>query len=126
MSVSVGDLADWIMKHRKGDAFKGWTWDNAVDDILRSMDDKTLVYAVDANTGNIVGVCCGEVDYENKIYHAANILTTIPWAVAVMAQKFKSLYPNYKVRVRRKGKDRILKTQQTLERLIRKQIPHRN
>lgn len=126
MNVTVGDLADWIVVHRKGNAFKDWTWDNLVDDITRSIEERTLVYAVDINTSEIVGVCCGEVDHEKKIYHAANILTTIPWAVAVMAEKFKSIFPDYEVRVKRKGKDRILKTQKTLERLIRKQIPQRN
>lgn len=121
MSVSVGDLADWILEHRKGDAFPGYDWHDLVDDIERCIDENSLVVAAEGD--KIYGVCCGELDTERRVYHAANIITITPRAMIVMIQRFHELFPKYEVRVKRKGKDRILNnTEKTLNRLVRQQL----
>lgn len=126
MNVTVGQLADWIMEHRKGEAFKDFTWEQVAETVEESSAVGGLVFAVDVSNGQIVGACCGEVDDKNKIYHAANIVTIKPWAVAVMILKYKELFPEYSMRVCRKGKDRILKSVGILDRIVRKQIPINN
>ena len=119
--ISVGQLADWIIANRKGDAFKQFSWEEIVITINESIEQNALICAVDNDS--IFGVCCGELDTERRVYHAANIITVTPRAMVAMIHRFKELFPKYEVRVKRKGKDRIIKsTEHTLERLTRQQL----
>ena len=115
---NIGDLVTWILKNKKGDAFKNYSEEKIVSLIYASFYDRCLAYTQDEITGEFTGVVCGIKTAYNKTVTIHDILTTKPGVVKQMMKKFNSLYPGYSLTGTCRGRARIFNNSDKLERRL--------
>ena len=93
--ITIGQMADWILEHRSKRAFFGYTHEHIVQEINESIKDKTFTYYAKGN--EILGVLCGKLIPEKKIFWVHDILTIKPGIVRVFMDRFLLVYPEYKL-----------------------------
>ena len=107
MEIKVKDCVDFILKNRKGIAFKDWN----PDDIALRVYDKliNLGCVVDHDEeGNILGIIILKRDDSNKILHIENILCfPFKGSIKRFIQWFKINYPGWTIQGNRFGKGLI-------------------
>lgn len=84
---TIGSLAEWVMKHRKGNAFKDDTLDNIVSGLQDDIANNNLTYVLD-DTGEPIGLMTFLPDSSNKLLFVKNILVTKHTALKIFAQHF--------------------------------------
>jgi hypothetical protein len=90
--MTLGYIAEWILKNRRKTAFINYTLATVLDELTRCSSENTMVCATDEE-GQIVGVATGKINAEGDKLYIYNILTTKPGTVKKMLQWFKQNYP---------------------------------
>lgn len=92
----VGNLADWVMEHRRGRAFQGWTFGQVVLELDKAIEAGTLCYTCDERK-NVTGVAVAVKNDEEKTVEVIAILTISPHALPQMARFYKKHLSDYDV-----------------------------
>lgn len=95
--ISVGELAEWIIKHRKGAAFEGDSFESLCGGLFEDIKNNNLLYVLDNDDGEIIGILSTIPDRTNKILFVRNILITKHSALVIFAQHFRQHYDGYQV-----------------------------
>jgi len=101
MSVTVGQMVEWIVKHRRGKAFN---YD--VELIQRELCHAISngVFAYHEVEGEIQGVVCGRAELRTRTVHIYDILTTKPGVLKKLMERFLLVWPDYKLDAQRHGR----------------------
>lgn len=98
--MRVIDLAVWIMKNRKGDAFIGWSFSDILNAVNKSMLENTLIYS--SENESITGVMIMH-RVENKI-HIYGAVVCVRGLLKKYASYIKQTYANCVFTADRQGK----------------------
>lgn len=112
------ELAEWILKNRKGPAFKDYTMATLCKEIVNCAEARTMMIVKDEND-KIAGVYFGEFNHPAKSFFIYDILATNTWVLKEMLLDFQKKYPDYSIcGVKKHGiKRHFDNAQQILERL---------
>lgn len=114
--MNTKDLAEFVIKYRKGKAFFNQTFDEVLYEIYQAVSLNTCAYCVGADN-KILGVVTGSVIPEDKVYYVMNIVTIRSGILNKLLDKFQSLYPNYNLEARRNGKIKRYNTPVLLQKI---------
>lgn len=117
--ISVGDLADWIVEHRKGNAFKDDTWENIVAGLQDDIEHGNMLFVCNDHN-NIIGVITFISDRENKVVFVRNILITKYTALAIFAQHFRENFKGYALCANRYNEEVMYDTNRLINHLIKR------
>lgn len=95
--ITIKDAVEWVLKHRKKDAFKNHTAGTIALEISHSISEGLFYYSINED-GNLNGlVCCRWGDDQGTIY-VDNILTTGgPLVIKKFMQYYVTTFPNYQI-----------------------------
>ena len=114
--ITVGELAAWIMLHRKGEAFKDYSISKIVFQLDEAITNNCLMCT--HNGKEITGVAVGEIDVVKKDMFVYDILTIENKAIVKMLSQFMKQYPGYTLSgVAKNGKERHFESAQLAKRL---------
>ena len=113
---TLGDLIKYVLKHRKGNAFRDEDERTIARDIVHASCDDTLLYYLDERD-NICGIVVAVEDSENKIMFIQNILTTDYRAIVEFIKMFKYKWPLHILKAMRKGKPMTYNTPKLVNKL---------
>jgi hypothetical protein len=93
---SAGELADWILENRKGNAFKGDTWENLVAGLSEDSKHNNMVYVLN-DSGNIIGIMTYMADRVYRILFVKNILITKHSALSILAEHVRENFEGFDI-----------------------------
>ncbi len=102
--VTVTQLVSYVLRHRKGNAFKDWTTPEICYAINVGIDSKCCVADVD-NFGNINGIIIGNPNDANKTIHIIGVITTRKCALRNFITWLRNNFPSdWRITATRNGK----------------------
>ena len=99
--ITLGEIAEWILKNRRKTAFINYTIETILDELVRCSNDRTMLCVFEDDT--IVGVVTAKVNSECNTMYVYNILTTKTGVIRKMLEWFRENYPNHMLEARRRG-----------------------
>lgn len=84
---TIGTLAEWVIKHKRGDAFKDDTLENVICGLQTDVANNELTYVLD-DLGEPIGLMTFTQNPEEKTLFVRNILITKHTALMIFAQHF--------------------------------------
>lgn len=93
---TIGSLAEWVMKHRSGNAFKDDTLDNIVAGLQEDISNNHLTYVLD-DMGEPIGLMTFLPDSSNKLLFVKNIIVTKHTALKIFAQHFLQNFDGWNI-----------------------------
>lgn len=93
--ITFAQLAEWIIKHRKGRTFKNYPMAKICEELVVCAQNNTLWCVTDENN-DVVGVATGRVNGVKEFY-VSNVLVTHQWALKRMLQDFVIRFPTYNI-----------------------------
>jgi hypothetical protein len=118
ITLDINRLVDWIMDHRFGNAFRGYSKETIVQEIVEGSMNGTLMYYLDEDD-QIVGVAVGRRDDRKRNIHVYDVLTTMPGILKIFIVEFTRRYPQYSVTgSRRNGRRLVIEDMQKLLRKL--------
>lgn len=99
---TLDEVVDFIMKHRRGKAFRNYTHSGVRINISWAAANNSLVCVYDDLDDTLIGVGVGF--REAGILHVENILTIRKGVLKTMMRWFHSMYPNHRITARRHDK----------------------
>lgn len=91
--ITIGELAEWIMKNRRDKAFYDYSLERIINELTRCAEELSMLCVTE--NGEITGVICCEKDPVNKVFFVHDVLTTKPGIIKKMAAFFRDNYPQY-------------------------------
>lgn len=112
---TVDDMVNFAWLHRRKKAFfLVKDIEDIRKEIWHSLGRNCFAFCTDVKTGDVIGIVTGDVEPEDKLFYVKNILTTQRRVLALLLDKFSSLYPGYKLEARRHGKVKHYNTKKFL------------
>ena len=106
MTVTLGQLVQYVLKNRRGKAFFNYTEEHVAYEIYEAAKEGTMLYAVDER-GEICGIVVASKVEEMQMMFIKDILTTKAWAIKRFVEIFKKGWPDYRLRAQRwRGTDK--------------------
>lgn len=96
MTVTLGQLVEYVLKNRRGKAFFGYTEQQIAIDILMFAKMGTMLYDVNDND-EICGIVIADKTEEDKTMFVRDVLTTSPNTLKKFIAHFKSKFPTYRL-----------------------------
>lgn len=93
---TAGMLAEWIIEHRKGDAFKDDSLERLCSGLCEYANCGNMLYVLDSDV-HIIGVATFLPDHTNKMLFVQNVLITKHTALVIFAQHFKQNFNGYSI-----------------------------
>src|SRR5215475_8790165 len=93
--ISIGQLAEWILKNRKGKAFRGYSFEKITNELMECADASSMLCVTDNN--DIVGVICCKRDIHKRILYVYDILTIRKGIVKRMLEFAAREYPGFTI-----------------------------
>ena len=103
--ISFEELAEWIVKNRRGNAFKDYSLLKIVEELTLCSANDALLYVTDES--GIVGVACCYNDKENKLLQGWDVLTIKPNVFRKMIDYARNKYLGYTVQVHNRKRQYI-------------------
>jgi hypothetical protein len=92
--ITLGEIAEWILVHRKNKVFKNYTLGEIVSRLAECVKDSTMVCMTEVD-GSIVGVACAKKDTDKHTMFVYDVLSIKKGAAKNMLQWLKANYPGY-------------------------------
>ncbi len=116
MSLTIGQLVDWVIAHRRGKAFEGWSPIEIACQIQDSIEDNCMMVIHDT-TGKINGlVCCDRYPNQKMIFVKA-ALTLQRGILKDFVSAFLRMYPDHTIEAERRGRHVVYNTPQLIAKL---------
>lgn len=96
MDKPLSEIVDWIIKNRKGNAFKDYSKEKIECELYESIFFCIFRLALD-HDGNIIGVVCGNRDINKKQIYVHDILSTKEGIVQMFLNDCHKCYPDYQL-----------------------------
>lgn len=120
--VTLGQLVEYVLKYRKGNAFKDHLEHQIASGIKLASDSGTMLYCC-RDDGTVCGIITCFEDAKNKVMYVNDALTTQKWVLSRFVTYFKHTYPDYILAARRKGNQVVYeKTDKLCNRLMKGNI----
>ena len=107
------EMVDFILKYRRGWAFKGWKLEDIQREIIRVCTTGEIILAINKHSLKITGLLTYRVLPENKIW-VSEILTSNLEAFPLLCMSLIEQFPGYTFIGNRKGKIKTYDGQQFL------------
>lgn len=101
--VTLGELVNYVLQNRKGDAFKDYQEHQIAGGIKRAAEDGTMLYAC-RDDNSVCGIVTAFNNKATKTMHIHDILTTERWALRAFVGIFKKRFPEHTLAGLRSGK----------------------
>jgi len=108
MSARLIDVADWIIKNRKGYAFKDYSLNQIMGELKYCAERMSMLCVTEDE--NVAGVVTGRLDKDKRVYFVFNILATRSKVVKQMMKFFNENYPQYSIKGIKHGNQQRLFT----------------
>ena len=95
--ITFNQCIDYVVKNRKGNAFRGFTPEQIYATIQASAQSGAFAYVVDEATEELLGVVIGKPYLEERILHISQILTTHPRAIRELVAEFRARFPGWQL-----------------------------
>ena len=118
MNVTVGQLVDWIIEHRRGKAFLNYDKELIQREICDAI--KNGVFAYKEIHGEIYGVVCGVKDVNSRMVHIYDILCVKAGVLNNFMDLFISKYPGWILTGMRRDKFMIYDTNKLSKKLTKR------
>jgi len=107
LEATLGELVKFVLEHRRGKAFYGYTEEHIAYNIYVASQEGTMQYAKNPE-GEICGIVIACKDNESKIFYVQDMLTTETWVIKSFIKVFKERFSDYQIRAQRwYGKKRM-------------------
>lgn len=116
MTLRYKDVIKFILKHRKGKAFDGWSEAEIVNYVFNRAAQGLMLVAKQGKS--VIGVVCAE-QYAGNIIHVENILTIKPGVIKIFMEGFEKLFPGFKLEGYRHGKLKIYEDQKKFKKKLK-------
>lgn len=101
--VTLGELVDYVLKNRKGNAFRNYDEHTIASGIKRAADSRTLLYSC-RDDGSLCGIIVCVEDESAKTMNVQDLLTTERWVLPKFVLYFREHFPGYKLAALRRDK----------------------
>lgn len=118
--VAVKELVEWIITHRKGNAFKGDTEFELMAGVQEDIANHNLLFVLD-NNDSLIGVVTFIKDRENCVLFVKNLLVTRYSALAILAQHFKEHFDGFALCANRNNEEIMYDTNRLINHLMKKE-----
>jgi hypothetical protein len=115
--IAVTELVEWIMTNRKGNAFKGDTFDELIAGVQEDIANHNLLFVLDEND-RLIGVTTFVADHEHFVLFVKNLLVTKYSALAILAQHFKEHFDGFGICANRNNEEIMYDTHRLINHLI--------
>lgn len=109
---TIGQVAQWILEHRKKDAFVEYSSTDILRELVACVNNNSMLVVSSCDGKRIVGVVTYEKRYKTIFIH--NILTTEVGVIKHMLQEFLKQYPGFGIEAQRHLKLKQFKNIPTL------------
>lgn len=99
--MNVGELTEWILENREGNAFLDWTERDIIQGINYAIHAGTLLYALE--NGHLQGVMVMATLKDKELFIEAAV-TTKKGVLVKFAQAILERFPGYRVTAKRNGR----------------------
>lgn len=113
--IVVGHVVAWVVKNRRGAAFKDYTRNKIYAEVMESIESEVFRYTFDDK--GLTGVVCGVKDDDKKHIYIYDILTTSKGALKALLKTANQSFPNYEIFGKVRSRKRHFKS---LDNLIKK------
>src|SRR5256885_1069863 len=100
--LKIKDLVEFVVKNRRGEAFKDWSEDELAINFRDGIDKNCLTFSLDEKE-EIDGVLLAEIFPEYKVLHIENFLTTRRGLMNKFLSKYFEWYPGWELQANRHG-----------------------
>ena len=100
--ISIGNIADWILRNRKNKTFKNQTFEQICHLLTYCANNLTMLCITEDNS--IVGVVCCKKNIDTKVMFVYEILALKSGIIKQMLQWFRLNYPQYTLEAKRHGR----------------------
>ena len=90
-------LVQFILKNRKGLAFKDWTEEDITVNLILRFSKQEASFSINNETKEINGVVLACANEPSKTLRVVNILTTEPGVMKTFIRRFQSIYPDFTI-----------------------------
>ena len=94
--ITIGQMLDWVMEHRKGKVFKGYTRGEVAAALQEGVESNTLWY-VSAPCGKIVGMILFTKLTKPKVLFVIENMAMSVKTLGVFAKRAKQEYPGWNI-----------------------------
>ena len=107
--ITVGQLVEWVKKHRGDKVFRGYTDEELVASISEAANENTLFYEA-SEDGTIHGMVYAMKMEKIKVLFVQENLATDIKILGRIARLGRAMYPGYRIEAQRHGKLRKFNT----------------
>jgi hypothetical protein len=100
--VTIEQLVQYILKNRRGNAFKDYSQHLIENGIKIAYNQGTMLCAVN-NDGEVCGIVIARAYHEQRIMDILDILTTEKWVLPKFVREFLARFPEYELTGLRDG-----------------------
>lgn len=115
--LTVRDIVIYIIKNRRGPAFKGWNWKEITFRVCQAFENDEIALTFDSK-GHINGLAIFKLDFEKKILYIAHILINEPGQFQIMCHQKIGDLTGWIIKAERNGKPVIYNSIQRFVRLL--------
>lgn len=119
--ITIGDLVQYVLKHRKGNAFKDYNEYLIATGIENALYEGTLFYAL-REDGNICGIALGKWHESTKVMDVLEMLTTERWAFPAILKSFRQRFPDGNLIALRRWKPKVYNTNKFYKKVLKGDI----
>jgi len=117
---TIQEAIDFILKNRKGNAFKGYSEDTIAQLLSETADTSTILTASNDNE-EIVGVVCAIPYPRFKKLYIHDILTTEKWVLPEFVSYFLTNFSGWSLEAQRRNKIVEYNTMKLTDKLLKKE-----
>lgn len=102
-SYTLKDLTTFVLKYRRGKAFEKHTEEEIIQDLHQAQSLSCMVYCINP-LGEVNGLAIGSRFPELNMFFVTQALASESGVLNALLQKFRKLYPTYRIEARRHGR----------------------
>jgi len=118
---TLGQCVEFVLKHRKGNAFKDYEEHHIASDLLMCSNEGTMFYAVNP-VGELCGVVTAIANVDKKIMYVRDILAIERWVLPTFVRMFKERFPDYTITASRRCKERTYNTVRLVNKILSRKV----
>lgn len=122
MSKTLGDLVEFVLANRRGNAFKDYTENQIAEELFTGCNTGVVFYCVNATHDGIIGVVSGLANPKARTLHICNLLTTEKWAMKRFIEIYREKFTGYALTARRYGIEVEYNTEKLYNKLMKGKV----
>lgn len=118
MQLTLEQAVDWILEHRKGEAFKGMTGQQIGWCIERAVNCGGFAFTLNRQ-GRLIALICTTPNRVEKTLRVHHLIAIEEGAMRSLIERFVTLFSGYVITAKRRGKEVAYRTNRLVKLLAR-------